>query len=56
MKATQIAVVDELASAAELASGKTRMLPVVVIRGCQYEPGPGTASDLVRDEKHDVFK
>ena len=56
LKATQIAVVDELASAAELISGKTDKLPVVVIRGFEYEPGPGTARDLVRDELHDIFK
>ncbi len=56
LKATQIAVVDELASAAELVSGKTRRLPVVVIRGYEYEPGDGSARELVRDEGNDVFK
>ena len=56
LKATQIAVVDELASAAELVSGKSDKQPVVVIRGFEYEAGSGTARELVRDEVHDIFK
>jgi coenzyme F420-0:L-glutamate ligase/coenzyme F420-1:gamma-L-glutamate ligase len=56
LRVTQIAVVDELASAAELVMGKTRRLPVVVVRGCTCETGPGSARDLVRDEEHDIFK
>ena len=56
MRATQIAVVDELASAAELVTGKTNRLPVVLIRGYRYEPGSDTARDLVRDEADDIFR
>jgi coenzyme F420-0:L-glutamate ligase / coenzyme F420-1:gamma-L-glutamate ligase len=56
MQATQIAVADELCSAAELVSGKTNRLPVVVIRNFHYSGGAGTAQDLIRDEDHDLFK
>ena len=56
MKATRIAVVDELCSAAELVSGKTKRLPVVIIRGYRFDPAPGTAQDLVMDESCDIFK
>jgi len=56
MKATQIAVADELSSAAELVSGKTKKLPVVIIRNYQFDPASGTAKDLIRDETHDIFK
>jgi coenzyme F420-0:L-glutamate ligase/coenzyme F420-1:gamma-L-glutamate ligase len=56
MKATQMAVVDELASAAELVSGKTDRQPVVVIRGFDYIKGSESARELVRDEEHDIFK
>ena len=56
MKATQIAVADELASAAELVSGKTKKLPVVIIRNYPFDPAPGEGKDLIRDEVHDIFK
>jgi coenzyme F420-0:L-glutamate ligase/coenzyme F420-1:gamma-L-glutamate ligase len=56
MKATQIAVADELASAAELVSGKTKRLPVVIIRNYRFDTAPGGSKDLIRDEEHDIFK
>jgi coenzyme F420-0:L-glutamate ligase/coenzyme F420-1:gamma-L-glutamate ligase len=56
MKATQIAVADELASAAELVSGKTNRLPVVIIRNYRFESAPGHTKELIRDEEHDIFK
>ncbi len=56
MKATQIAVADELSSAAELVSGKTKRLPVVIVRNYQFDHAPGTARDLIREEERDIFK
>jgi coenzyme F420-0:L-glutamate ligase/coenzyme F420-1:gamma-L-glutamate ligase len=56
MKATQIAVADELSSAAELVSGKTKKLPVAIIRNYQFDPASGTAKELIRDEESDIFK
>jgi len=57
MHSTVIAVADELASAAELASGKTDQRPVVVVRGYTTERvanGPGAAA-LVMDRAYDLF-
>ena len=57
MHSTVIAVADELASAAELAGGKTEQRPVVVVRGYTAERitnGPGAAA-LVMDRTHDLF-
>jgi coenzyme F420-0:L-glutamate ligase/coenzyme F420-1:gamma-L-glutamate ligase len=57
MHSTVIAVADELASAAELAGGKTDQRPVVVVRGYTTERvanGPGAAA-LVMDRAHDLF-
>jgi coenzyme F420-0:L-glutamate ligase/coenzyme F420-1:gamma-L-glutamate ligase len=56
MKATEIAVADELSSAAELVSGKTKKLPVAIIRNYKFDPDFGTAKELVRDEASDIFK
>ena len=57
MRATVVAVADELASAADLAGGKVDQRPVVVVRGYNYaaaEPGPGAAA-LVMPREQDLF-
>ena len=57
MRATVVAVADELASAADLAGGKVDRRPVVVVRGYAYpraEPGPGAAA-LVMPREQDLF-
>jgi len=56
LQATVIAVADELASAAELVTGKISQVPVALIRGYPYEAdGPG-ASALVRPPEQDLFR
>lgn len=54
LEMTQIAVVDEIAAAADLVKGKTGRCPVAVIRGLELR-GQGTARDLVRDSDEDLF-
>ncbi len=44
MQATVVAVADEIASAAELASGKTSGLPLVLVRGATLPPGEDTVT------------
>lgn len=56
LHATIIAVADELASAAELVSGKTRRVPVVIVRGHVDEGPAGTGRELIRDAEHDLFR
>jgi coenzyme F420-0:L-glutamate ligase/coenzyme F420-1:gamma-L-glutamate ligase len=54
---TQMAVIDELAAAAELVKGKYDQVPVAVVRGLSVTgapDGPG-ARPLVRDAEHDLF-
>jgi coenzyme F420-0:L-glutamate ligase/coenzyme F420-1:gamma-L-glutamate ligase len=58
MQVTEVAVVDELASAAELVMGKSAGIPVAVVRG--VDPawfGEGSvAADIVRDPADDLFR
>lgn len=58
LQVTEVAIVDELAAAAELVMGKTENVPVAVIRG--IDPawlGPGSIqSDLVRPPADDLFR
>jgi coenzyme F420-0:L-glutamate ligase/coenzyme F420-1:gamma-L-glutamate ligase len=55
MKATVIAVGDELASAADLAGGKVAQRPVVVVRGYEWRPAEIGASTLVMEPERDLF-
>jgi coenzyme F420-0:L-glutamate ligase/coenzyme F420-1:gamma-L-glutamate ligase len=56
LNVTQMAVADELASAAELVMMKSDGIPVAIIRGFNYTPGPGSASELIRPEEEDLFR
>jgi len=56
LRASAMAVVDELASAAELVMGKVDMIPVAVVRGYRYLPAQGRVRDLVREPGQDLFR
>jgi coenzyme F420-0:L-glutamate ligase/coenzyme F420-1:gamma-L-glutamate ligase len=56
LQATAIAIADELASAAELVMGKMDAIPVALIKGARYEPGEGSARELVRAADQDLFR
>ena len=56
LRSTQIAVADEIASAADLVrTGKADGLPVVLVRGLRLE-GEGAASELVIPAERDLFR
>lgn len=59
LKATAIAVADELAAAADLTRTKDGSLPLVLIRGADRyvtaDDGPGAAA-LIRPEAEDLFR
>jgi coenzyme F420-0:L-glutamate ligase/coenzyme F420-1:gamma-L-glutamate ligase len=50
------AVTDELASAAGLVCGKLERTPACIIRGFAYEKAKGSARDLIRPAKTDLFR
>ena len=54
LEMTELAVVDEIAAAADLVKGKTGRTPAAVVRGLSLT-GHGGASDLVRDSEDDLF-
>ena len=55
LNATEIAVIDEIASAAELVMKKTIDIPVAIIRGVDYENSKLSANELIRDDSEDFF-
>ena len=56
MEASVLAVADEIAAAAELVMGKTRGIPLAVVRGYPYAPAPGTGKDLLMPPERDMFR
>ena len=55
LRATVVAVADEVAAAAGLVMGKTRRTPVVIARGLELE-GSGRGHDLIRRASEDLFR
>jgi coenzyme F420-0:L-glutamate ligase/coenzyme F420-1:gamma-L-glutamate ligase len=56
LQATVIAVADEIASAAELAMGKSDRVPVAVVRGIASKSLDGSGRDLIRPAERDLFR
>jgi coenzyme F420-0:L-glutamate ligase/coenzyme F420-1:gamma-L-glutamate ligase len=57
LKVTEIATVDEIASAAELVMGKSDGIPVAIVRGCRYDAeDKPSISNLVRRKEKDLFR
>ena len=53
--ATEIATIDEIASAAELVMEKSINIPIAIVRGFKYEKSNEDASLLIRDQQEDFF-
>lgn len=56
LRASVLAVADELAAAAELVMGKLARRPVAIIRGFEAQRASGVARDLVMDPSRDMFR
>lgn len=56
MAATEVAIVDEIAAAADLAMGKSTQVPVAIVRGVEWQAGSSRATDLVRPPHEDLFR
>lgn len=56
LHATNIAVADEMAGAAELVMGKAEGVPVAVVRHAGHRRGRGSAKELIRSPQDDLFR
>ena len=56
LRATILAVGDELAAAAGLAMGKREGVPAVILRGVRFRAGNGHARQLIRPASEDMFR
>jgi coenzyme F420-0:L-glutamate ligase/coenzyme F420-1:gamma-L-glutamate ligase len=55
LHATEIAIADEIAGAAQLVMGKTDGIPAAIVRGLHMR-GDGRATDLVMPRERDLFR
>jgi coenzyme F420-0:L-glutamate ligase/coenzyme F420-1:gamma-L-glutamate ligase len=57
LRASEIAIADEIASAAELVMGKAKGVPVAIIRGYEFEKAArSSAKSLQRPRGQDLFR
>lgn len=56
LQVTVLATADELASAAGLIMRKSTGVPVVLVKGCEYDVGEHSASELLRAKENDLFR
>ena len=55
LNATEIAIIDEIASSAELVMEKTLNIPIAILRGVNYRDSKSNAKDLIRKKDEDFF-
>lgn len=56
LEVTEVAIVDEIASAADLVMGKATGIPVAIVRGLNWTRGTGRVADLIRPDAEDLFR
>lgn len=56
LEVTEVALIDEIAAAADLVMGKATGVPAAVLRGLEYPAGEGRATDLVRPPGDELFR
>ena len=55
LNATEIAIIDEIASSAELVMEKTLNIPIAILRGVNYRDSKINAKELIRKKDEDFF-
>jgi len=56
LRVTEIAIADEIASAAELVMGKSLRVPVTIVRGYDFSSYDASMSKVTRSKKDDLFR
>ena len=53
---TEICIADEIAGAAELIMGKTKKIPVAILKGYNYNSDADSIASVIRDKNSDLFR
>src|ERR671912_36649 len=52
----EIGIVDEIAGAAELVMGKTKGIPIAIVRNVTYSKSNSSITKIIRKENKDIFR
>ncbi len=56
LRSSSVCLADEIASAAELVMGQANEgIPVAIVRGVEFQPGDGAASEILRNPRENLF-
>jgi coenzyme F420-0:L-glutamate ligase/coenzyme F420-1:gamma-L-glutamate ligase len=56
LKGSLVCLADQIAAASELVMGQAdEEVPVVIVRGIEYDDGVGSASEIIREESENLF-
>ncbi len=56
LEVSQVAIVDEIASAADLVMGKATGIPAAIVRGVTWQPSEAGITPLIRPPNDDLFR
>lgn len=56
LRGTVQALADEIAAVSGLVARKLSRIPAILVRGVSYEPGEGSARELIRAPERDLFR
>lgn len=56
LEVTEIAIVDEIAAAADLVMGKSSGIPVAIVSGFEWRRGSSGVSSMLRPAEEDLFR
>ena len=56
LRVTEIAIADEIASAAELVMGKSSRVPLTIVRGYDFTSYDSSVSKITRPKREDLFR
>ncbi|MFW9793899.1 MAG: coenzyme F420-0:L-glutamate ligase, partial [Candidatus Thorarchaeota archaeon] len=56
LRGSLVCLADQVASSAELVMGQANEgVPVVIVRGIDFEEGEGSADDIIRSDSENLF-
>jgi coenzyme F420-0:L-glutamate ligase / coenzyme F420-1:gamma-L-glutamate ligase len=56
LEVSEVAVVDEIAAAADLVMGKANGIPAAIVRGVSWKPSDAGIGPLLRPPEEDMFR
>jgi coenzyme F420-0:L-glutamate ligase / coenzyme F420-1:gamma-L-glutamate ligase len=56
LEVSEVAIVDEIAAAADLVMGKATGIPAAIVRGVSWKPSEAGIGPIIRPAAEDMFR